>query len=163
MKAIIRVLVVIAGVTALSCAAPIQALAASGSAVPFAIPATVVKNGDMKLNNILVSGEGTVTVSPAGALSTGGVSIARANAATFTISGQPGYMFAITLPASGQIIYDEEHGMSITDYTSSPRIGSLNDAGTQVIQVGATLHMNTAQPEGSYANATELSVTVNYN
>jgi len=163
MKSIIKILAVIAVSVALPCVAPTMACAASGSAEPFAIPATVVKNGDMKLNNIFVSGEGTVTVSSSGMQSTGGVTLARANAAQFTISGQPGYMFAISLPASGMISYDEEHSLSITDFTSTPVIGSLSDAGTQVIKVGATLHMQQAQPAGSYANATELLVTVNYN
>jgi hypothetical protein len=53
--------------------------------------------------------------------------------------------------------------MTASTFTSTPGpIGTLT-AGTQTLNVGATLNVAAAQPAGVYLSGTPFDVTVNYN
>jgi hypothetical protein len=87
------------------------------------------------------------------------------NAATFTVGGETGYTYAITLPAASFDLADGggTNAMAVTDVVSAPANTGTLTAGSEVISVGATLNVGAAQVAGTYTNTTDLAVTVNYN
>jgi len=146
----------------------------SGTASALLItPITIAKNIDMSFGNIAVSSttSGTVILSPSGLRTTGGAggvtlpaATGTVTAADFTVSGQGGYTYTVTLPASASISDGSGHSMTINSFTSSPSVtGTLSTGGTQPLTVGATLTLSAGQTPGSYTNATAVAVTVNYN
>tara|TARA_B110000902_G_C14260505_1_gene569611 strand:+ start:336 stop:923 length:588 start_codon:yes stop_codon:yes gene_type:complete len=86
------------------------------------------------------------------------------NAAQFTIGGESDYTYSIQLPsASFDLTDDAANTMGVSAVVSDPaNTGQLN-TGTQVISVGATLTVASAQAAGNYTNTEDLTVTVNYN
>src|SRR5271165_4561315 len=72
-------------------------------------PISIVKNVDMNFGNVAVSATiaGTAILAPAGTRTTGGAggvtlpaTAGTVSAASFTVSGQASYTYAITLPSS---------------------------------------------------------------
>jgi len=101
--------------------------------------------------------------------------------ATFTVTGQPLYTFAITSPTGGLSIPvaikninpgPNSNQMTVDNLTvcvggnaGVPGLtGALNGAGTQYFAVGGTLHIPAGQASGSYQNGSgTFLVTVAYN
>jgi hypothetical protein len=55
--------------------------------------------------------------------------------------------------------------MSVNAFVSNPPVatgGTLSIAGTQTIDVGATLTVGVNQPNGTYVSGTPFTLTVNY-
>lgn len=148
-----------------------QATGTATASVTIVTPISVAKTTDMSFGNIAVSvaANGTVEMTPAGTrTSTGGVTLPAASgtvaAASFTISGQANYTFAITLPTSVVSIINGQSTMDVHTFTSFPAsVGTLSAGGTNVMTVGAKLDVNAGQPAGIYTTATPFSVTVSYN
>jgi hypothetical protein len=150
-----------------------QATATASASATIITPITIVKNVDMNFGNVAVSATiaGTAVLAPAGTRTTGGaggVTLPATNgtvaAASFTVSGQGSYTYAITLPASCTITDAGSHTMTVNAFTSSPATtGTLSAGGSQTLTVGATLNIAAAQAAGSYTNAAGVPVTVNYN
>lgn len=136
-------------------------------------PITIVKNVDMNFGNVAVSSSvsGTVILSPSGSRTTGGsggvtlpATTGTVTAADFTVSGQAGYTYAITLPSTATISDGSGHTMTINTFTSTPSLtGTIGTGGTQIVTVGATLMVASGQIPGAYSNSTAVPVTVNYN
>lgn len=110
---------------------------------------------------------GTVTVSTAGVVSTGGgmvgnTAIAQGSsgpqAGKFRVSGEPGRQFFVTLPAAATVTRSGG-SMTITLFTVGALTGS--PVGTLDIAVGGTLAVGAAQPVGTY-NGT-YQITASYN
>ena len=147
-----------------------QATATAAASATIITPITIVKNVDMNFGNVAVSAStlGTTVLAPAGTrTNTGGVTLPSTTgtvaAASFTVSGQASYTYAITLPSSC-IISSGSNQMTVNAFTSVPATtGTLNGSGTQTLNVGATLNVTAGQASGSYTNATGVPVTVNYN
>ncbi|MCD6010236.1 MAG: hypothetical protein K0Q79_98 [Flavipsychrobacter sp.] len=173
MKNILKTLAIatVAIVTANSSFA--QATATASASANIITPITISKTVDMNFGNVAVSAtlSGTAVLAPAGTRTTGGgggVTLPATNgtvsAASFTVSGQASYTYAITLPTSCTITDGASHSMTVNSFTSSPSsTGTLSSGGTQTLNVGATLNVAAAQASGSYTNATGVPVTVNYN
>ena len=135
-------------------------------------PITISKNTDMNFGNLASSSTtgGTIILSTSGSRSIGGSGgvtlpaiIGTVSAADFTVSGQGGYGYTITLPTTVTISDGLGHSMTITSFTSSPSsTGTLSSAGTQDLTVGGTLNVSAAQAAGSYTSSSGVSVTVNY-
>jgi hypothetical protein len=111
---------------------------------------------------------GTVVMTPAGVRSTtGGVTLPVINgtvtAASFTVTGQGTYTYAITLPAAALTLTSGANTMTATTFTSTPSATGALTAGTQTLNVGATLNVAAAQAAGIYVSGTPFNVTVNYN
>jgi hypothetical protein len=150
-----------------------QATATASASATIITPITIVKNVDMNFGNVAVSATiaGTAVLAPAGTRTTGGaggVTLPATNgtvaAASFTVSGQGSYTYAITLPVSCTITDAGSHTMTVNAFTSSPATtGTLSAGGSQTLTVGATLNVAAAQAAGSYTNAAGVPVTVNYN
>ena len=134
-------------------------------------PITLVKVTDLNFGSVVPSAAaGTVTVTPAGtrsvALGAGTAGAAGFNAASFTVGGEGAATYAITLPAAAVVITNGTDNMNVTGFTSTPAAtgtisGAPSTAGTQALNVGATLNLGINQNPGVYLGT--FSVTVAYN
>ena len=111
---------------------------------------------------------GTVAMTPAGVRSaTGGVTLpavtGTVTAASFTVTGNGTYTYAITLPSTALTLTNGANTMTATAFTSTPSATGALTLGTQTLNVGATLNVAAAQAAGVYVSGTPFSVTVNYN
>jgi hypothetical protein len=128
----------------------------------------------MHFGNVAVSASnnGTVELTPAGTRNaTGGVTLPAVAgspaAASFTVSGEANYTYAIVLPSSNiQLVHTTNSALNMDAgaFTSSPATtGTLSGSGSQTLNVGATLQVAAAQAAGTYTTGTNFAVTVNYN
>jgi len=150
-----------------------QATATASASANIITPISIVKTVDMNFGNVAVSATiaGTAILDPAGTRTTGGAggvtlpaTTGTVSAASFTVSGQASYTYAITLPTSCTISDGASHNMTVDNFTSVPSAtGTLSASGTETLNVGATLNVAAAQASGLYTNATGVPVTVNYN
>jgi hypothetical protein len=135
------------------------------------VPISIIKNTDMNFGTMAVSSfSGTVVLSTSGSrTASGGVflpsSTGTVTAAQFTVSGEPNYTYAITLPADFTL-YESGVGPAsilVNAFSSTPYATGTLTAGTETVLVGATLNAGASQAAGSYTNAAGLEVIVNYN
>ena len=172
MKNITKVLAIAVIALGLSNSSFAQATATAAASATIITPITIVKNVDMNFGNVAVSATlaGSVILAPASTRSVGGTGVTlpattgTVAAASFTVSGQGSYTYAITLPSSCTITDAGSHTMLVNAFTSNPSgTGALSAGGSQTLTVGATLNVSAAQAAGVYTNATGVPVTVNYN
>jgi hypothetical protein len=135
-------------------------------------PISITKVDDMNFGNIAVNASGGSVALPTSGPrnTTGGVTLPSTagtiGAASFTVSGQPGYVYSITLPASITIADNAAHTMTINNLVSQPSVvagGTLSGGGTQTLYVGGTLAVSGSQAPGSYSTTTPFDVSVVYN
>lgn len=133
-------------------------------------PIAITNSGDMNFGNVAVSASGgTVILAPAGTrTTTGGVTLpavpGTVTAAHFAISGTAAYTYSITLPTTATTVTSGSDIMTVNAFTSNPgTTGTLSAAGTQTVDVGATLNVAAGQAAGIYVSGTPFDVTVNYN
>jgi hypothetical protein len=128
---------------------------------------------DLQFGQIVRSATaGQVVLDPttANRVASGGVTIgqnAGNTAARFTATGEPGYVYTMTLPASLTISKSVTSGtaptMTITNFTSTlgtSGLGTLDNAGSQSFNVGGTLNIGAMQETGEYSG--QFNVTVSY-
>jgi len=150
-----------------------QATASATASATIVTPISITKDVDMNFGNLAVSATtaGTAILTTAGAVSgTLGVTPTVTTpgpvaAASFTVTGEDGYTYAITLPATAHTITSGANTMTVTAFVSNPAAtgsGTLA-GGTQTLNVGATLNVAAGQPAGLYVSTTPFDVTVNYN
>ena len=149
-----------------------QATATAAASATIITPVSITKTVDMNFGNVAVSASnaGTAILAPGGTRTTGGAggvtlpsTTGTVAAASFTVSGQASYTYAITLPSTATIS-SGSNTMTVNAFTSSPATtGALSTGGTQTLNVGATLNVTAGQAAGSYTNSTGVPVTVNYN
>jgi hypothetical protein len=173
MKNIVKSLAITAAVLGFANSTFAQASATASVTANIITPITIVKTVDMNFGNVAVSATvaGTTILAPAGTRTTGGAggvtlpaNTGTVTAATFTVSGEPTFTYAITLPSSATITDASSHTMTVNSFTSNPSsTGVLSGGGSQTLTVGATLNVLAGQASGSYTNATGVPVTVNYN
>ncbi len=133
-------------------------------------PIAITKDVDMSFGNVAVSPTlgGTVVLPTAGARTlTGGVTLpvitGTVTPASFTVTGEGTSTYSITLPSSAITLTGPSGTMSVDNFVSTPSGTGTLTAGTQIVKVGATLNVGSAQAAGTYTNASGLFVTVNYN
>ncbi len=79
----------------------------------------------------------------------------------FTVTGEDGEAFYITLPSSIQTVTDGTNTMDLKDFTSFPAVGSSPTiSGSTPVKVGATLTVGATQAAGLYTGS--YLVTVGY-
>ena len=146
----------------------------TGTATAFAeiiAPIAITWVADMNFGSIVPSAGGTVAL-PASATPTRvatGPTLGDPDdvaSAQFTVTGEPGKTYAITLPGNGEVELDGpalSDPMTVTAFISSPTVavGGLLTAGTQTLYVGATLNVAADQAAGVYDG--DFDVTVTYN
>jgi len=147
------------------------AQSASATATATAVivsPITITRTADMSFGNIIADVDGgTVVLVPAGTRTLNGLNSpslpGTVTAASFNVTGLANATYAITLPASHDISNGAQT-MTVDAFSSTPTTtGTLDAAGTQTLNVGATLNVNANQQAGTYTNAAGFTVTVNYN
>jgi len=134
-------------------------------------PISITKTVDMNFGNVAVQSTtgGTVVLAPEGTrTTTGAVTLPVVNgtvtAASFLVEGQGNYTYAITLPSTDVELSDGAgHTMIVNGFSSTPSGTGQLTAGSQTLNVGATLHVEAAQAAGTYVSGTPFTVTVNYN
>ncbi len=164
-------LIVIFGILVLNASYSVQAQ--TSATANFTASATIIQpisittTSDMNFANIDAKDGGQIILTPDNTrISTGGVELAGAenlSAATFTVSGQPGYTYDISLPGNSYTLTNGIESMVINNFTSSLSNGNLIADESQIIRVGATLNVNPNQTPGFYCTPASLNVTVNYN
>ena len=147
-----------------------QVSATATASATIVSPIAISKTVDMNFGNVAASGAlGTVVLTPAGGRSaTGGVTLpvtaGTVTAASFTVTGTPGYTYAITLPVAALTITSGGPSMTVDNFTSTPTPAGTLVAGTSTLTVGATLNVGANQAAGVYGIPAEtFTVTVNYN
>jgi hypothetical protein len=147
-----------------------QATATATATATIVTPISIAEVVNMNFGNVAVQTAlgGTVVLTPAGTRTvTGGCTLpavfGTVTAASFTVSGQGTYTYAITLPATATTLTSGANTMTATTFTSTPSATGALTAGTQTLNVGATLNVAAAQGAGLYVSGTPFSVTVNYN
>lgn len=121
----------------------------------------------LAFGNFVAGFGGAVTVSPQGVRSASGGVILLASGsgapAQFTVSGDPNFTYAVTLPADGMVwLSSGVNTMGVNAFLSSPnQVGLLDPGGTQAVSVGATLSVGSNQPTGAYSGS--FQVIVEYN
>lgn len=169
MKKLIVFAIVIFGFTAVSFGqAPANATASTTATI--ITPIAIEKTTDMNFGNVIAgTAIGTVQLSvnntrtPLGGVTLPTATPGTISAAVFSVSGLVGSTYSISLPSSLNIT-SSGNTMLVDGFVSTPTTtGLLGEGGTQVLTVGATLHVGVSQAAGTYTNASGLSVTVNYN
>jgi hypothetical protein len=129
----------------------------------------------MNFGNVASSASsGTVVLTPAGARSTtGGVTlpttVGTTTAASFTVTGEADFTYAITLPAGATTIASGGNTMTVDVWSSDTNpAGAVLTGGTSDLTVGATLNVGANQPAGAYSSSNaggtgDFTITVNYN
>jgi hypothetical protein len=167
-----RILIITCALVGMATAANAQATASATASATIITPIMITKTVDLDFGNVAVSGTaGTVLMSPAGVRTpNGGVTLPAVAgtpaAASFTVTGEASYTYAITLPTAPLTITSGANTMTVDLFTSTPSgTGTLSAGapGTQTVDVGATLNVNASQAAGLYISATPFDVTVNYN
>src|SRR3954462_564540 len=129
MKNITKVLAIASILIAGSTASFAQATATASASATIITPISITKTVDMNFGNVAVSATiaGTTVLAPAGTRTTGGAggvtlpaTTGTVAAASFTVSGQGSYTYAITLPTSATITDAGSHTMTVNAFTSSP-------------------------------------------
>lgn len=110
---------------------------------------------------------GTVTIHPNGSRSRGGSVVllpsAGGSVAQFSITGEPGSTYAVTLPANGTVVLASgQSTMAVNGFSSFPQAtGQFGLGGSQTLSVGATLSVGPNQAPGSYSGS--FNVSIDYN
>ena len=144
-------------------------VAATTASATIVAPISINKVTDMNFGNVAVQNAtaGTVILAPAGTRTkTGGVSLpatlGTVTAASFTVTGEGIYTYAITLPTVDVTLISGGNSMIVNTFTSLPSATGALTGGTQTLNVGATLNVSAAQAAGVYLSPS-FNVTVNYN
>ncbi len=156
-------------VVGFSTSAMAQATATATATATIVTTIGIANTADMNFGNVAVTGTaGTVILATDGARTTsGGVTLPNVTgtvaAASFNVTGEGIYTYAITLPTVDHVISSGSESMQVNTFTSDPSGTGTLSAGAQTILVGATLNVAASQLSGVYTNATGFDVTVNYN
>lgn len=138
--------------------------ATATSTATIVAPLTIAKatGGDMNFGNVAVgASSGTVVLSAAsGRTATGGVTLPATTgtvaAASFDVTGEGTYTYAITLP-SAEVTLTRNTGtetVTVSTFTSTPSGTGTLTAGAQSLKVGATLNVGASQVAGTYVSGT---------
>ena len=110
---------------------------------------------------------GTIVVAPNGSRTapSGGVMLIGStgiSVASFTVTGTPGAVYSISLPANSTVCLSDGngHAMAVNGCTSAPSATGTLFSGSQVLGVGATLALGANPVPGNYSGG--FNVTVNY-
>ncbi len=132
---------------------------------------TLTKTADLAFGNIVKPSTGTATASIGSGADTltvsGGTGAAAASGATsrakFTVGGEGGQTFAVTVPAS-MTMTSGANNITVTltgDAATGTISGALGTSGTATVNVGGSFTLPNTQASGNYTGS--FNVTVAYN
>ena len=148
-----------------------QSTATAGTSALLIVPISIAKTTDMNFGTVAASATaGTVLLDYAdGRSATGGASLPAgggtlAKTAVFTVTGEGTSTFSIAIPAAPITLTGSVAGtMTVSDFVADLGAGGTLVAGSKVIKVKATLNVPANTVAGTYSNASDLFVRVNYN
>lgn len=147
-----------------------QATATATTTAEIIAPISITNAANMNFGTLATATTaGTVDLAvDGGRTSTGGVTLSStgtaAAAASFTVAGDANATYSVTLPTSVLLTDGAANNMTVDTFVSIPATtGTLDAGGSSTLDIGATLNVGADQVAGVYTNATDLSVTVNYN
>lgn len=136
-------------------------------------PIAIAKGNPLDFGDIVgTAAGGTVTISADGTTRTpsnANLLIGQQStfsAATFSVTGQAGYTYAITLPTSFAVSNGATtpSTMTVDGFASTPNAtGTLSTSGAQTVIVGAKITLAANQTSGAYTHADGMAITVQYN
>ena len=166
MKTAIKIFSLAIAVIGFSATSFAQVSATATATSTIVTPIAISKTVDMNFGNVAVSSSaGTVVLAAEGTRSaTGGVTLPATSgtvaAAQFTVTGESGYTYSVTLPVSNTVKFGS-NTMTVNTFVSNTT-GKLT-GGTEILKVGATLNVGASQAAGTYISEAPFTVTVNYN
>ncbi|RZA01034.1 MAG: DUF4402 domain-containing protein [Sphingobacteriaceae bacterium] len=164
-----------AAVAMLFCAANANAQATATANVSATIvsPISISKTTDLSFGNLSVDATGgTVILDPSAAATrtnagAGGITFpantGTVSAASFVVSGQANFAYAINVLSTSMQITNGTDNMTVDNFTKSVTSGLLNNLGTQTVYVGADLQVSASQAPGIYTSSSPFTVLVSYN
>lgn len=143
-----------------------QATATFTASVTIIEPIGITNTADMNFASVDAKTGGSVILTPENdRFTTGGVELedgSTVSAASFKVTGESGFSFALSLPQEEFILSDGTETLIIKDFTSNYKESTFSSS-TPEIKVGATLDIKAGQQPGNYKTLTAIPVTVNYN
>lgn len=143
------------------------AIDASPAFATIIAPITITNTVDLNFGDV-INGTGYVTISTVSVRSSdyqafSGTQVGTVSAASFDITGEAGYTYAITLPSTDVTLTETgTDDMIVNAFVSDPATtGTLDVNGEGIVLVGATLNVVTGQAPGEYTGS--FDVTVAYN
>ena len=139
-------------------------------------PIVLAKNSDLSFGTVvrpaastgtvvIAAADGARTLTGAGALITGPGSQATPGRATYTVTGEGGQAFSITVPANFNMTRvggSETLAVTLTSTATSGTLsGALGSAGTLAFGVGGSIPLANTTATGAYTGT--FQVTVQYN
>ena len=146
-----------------------QSTATASTTAILVTPISIAKTTDMHFGTVAASGTaGTVLLDYAdGRTATGGASLPSGSTlqktAVFTVTGEGTSGFSISIPSSPITLTSGGNSMTVGTFVDDLGASSSLVAGSKTIKVKATLNVGVGQAAGTYVNASDLFVTVNYN
>ena len=170
MKTIYRMIGSVIALTGLTIGANAQSTATASTTAVLITPIAISKTTDMHFGTVAASGtSGTVILDYAdGRTTTGGASLPSGSTlqktAVFAVTGEGTSGFSISIPSSPITLTGSVSGtMTVSSFLADLGASSSLVAGAKTVKVKATLNVGAGQAAGTYTNASDLFVTVNYN
>ena len=147
-----------------------QTTAATNAAAKILTALTITKNVDLNFGTMTIpTASTTVTLSPSGVRTTPGniTLLAQAPIATasaYSITGDAGATYSITLPNSANIFLSPSGSIMVVNGFTSSKNGNtstLSGSGTDSFTVGATLNLANGQYAGTYAGTFDVAIAYN--
>lgn len=144
-----------------------QATATFNASATIIQPIGITTTSDLNFANLDARNGGAVTITPDNSrISLGDVNLAEGgnvSAATFKITGQKGFTYAISIPKEDYVLTSGSESMIINNFTTDAIGNNTIAEGSQTIHIGATLNVHPNQTPGNYVSPSGFNVTVNYN
>ena len=170
MKPIYKLIGSVAILTALTTGVNAQSTATASTTAVLVTPIAISKTTDLHFGTVAASATaGTVVLDYADTrATTGGVTLPAGSTtqktAVFAVTGEGTSTFSISIPSSPITLTGSVSGsMTVGSFVADLGATGTLVAGAKNIKVKATLNVGSGQPAGTYTNASDLFVTVNYN
>lgn len=170
MKAIYKVLGSASLLLAMTTGSKAQSTATASTTAVLITPISISKTTDMHFGTVGASNTaGTVVLDYAdGRTITGGATVhpgtSLQKTAVFQVSGEGSNTFSISIPAGSiTLTGPSSNTMTVSGFTCDAGATGTLDTGSKTLKVKATLNVGSGQAAGTYTNASDLFVTVNYN
>ena len=147
-----------------------QTSATTNAAAKILTGLTITKNVDLNFGSMTIpTAATTVTLSPVGVrTSAGNITLLAqaplATASAYSVTGDAGASYAITLPSSSNIFLSPSGSIIVVDNFTSSKTGNtstMSGSGTDSFTVGATINLANGQYAGTYNGTFDVAIAYN--
>ena len=164
MKNFARLAALAAAATIVATPAAAQNSAGASGTVRITKPLILNKDTDLDFGSVVVWGNGTVTITQAGAVSCTAATLTcdgvGASAATFSIQGTNNRVVDIAVPATVTLDNGSDNLTLTTDFPATKQLNSSGVGNTTTFGVGGSVALLETTPGGTYTGT--FNVTVSY-